>query len=37
MGWRIGRRTARETGIPEGLPYLTSFVTHAAIEAEATE
>ena len=35
MGWTIGRRTARETGIPQGLPYLTGFVMHAAIEAEA--
>ena len=35
MGWTIGRRTARETGIPQGLPYLTGFVMHAAIEGEA--
>ena len=35
MGWTIGRLTARETGIPQGLPYLTGFVMHAAIEAEA--
>ena len=35
MDWTIGRRTARETGIPQGLPYLTGFVMHAAIEAEA--
>ena len=35
MGCTIGRLTARETGIPEGLPYLTGFVMHAAIEAEA--
>jgi hypothetical protein len=34
MGWRISRRTARETGIPQGLPYLTGIVMHAAIEAE---
>ena len=34
MGWRISRRTAQETGIPQGLPYLTGFVMHAAIEAE---
>ncbi|HYF07618.1 MAG TPA: hypothetical protein VD970_08350, partial [Acetobacteraceae bacterium] len=26
MGWRIGRRTSRETGIPAGLPYLTGYV-----------
>ena len=35
MDWKIGRLTARETGIPQGLPYLTGFVVHAAIEAEA--
>lgn len=35
MGWTISRRTARETGIPRGLPYLTGFVTHCEIEAEA--
>jgi hypothetical protein len=31
MGWRIDRHTARETGIPRGLPYLTGWVTHFAI------
>ena len=31
QGWRIGRRTSRETGIPAGLPYLTGFVTHFQI------
>lgn len=35
VGWTIGRRTARETGIPRGLPYLTGFVTRCEIEAEA--
>ena len=35
MAWRISARTSRETGIPRGLPYLTGFVLHAAIEAEA--
>jgi hypothetical protein len=34
MGWTIGRRTARESGIPMGLPYLTGFVAQAGIEAE---
>jgi hypothetical protein len=34
MAWRIGRRTARETGIPHDLPYLTGFVANAEIEAE---
>ncbi len=37
MGWTIGHATARQTGIPLGLPYLTGFVMHAAIEAEATD
>ncbi len=37
MGWTISRATARETGIPKGLPYLTGFVMHAAIEAEAAD
>lgn len=37
MGWRIGRRMARETGIPEGLPYLTGLVgqMHALAELDA--
>lgn len=35
MGWSISRNTARDTGIPKGLPYLTGFVTHFAIEADA--
>ena len=35
MGWTINQATARETGIPQGLPYLTGFVMHAAIEADA--
>ena len=34
MGWTIGRRTSRETGIPHGLPYLNGYVMHAAIEAD---
>ena len=37
MGWTIDRRTAREHGIPHGLPYLTGFVTHCEILAEAEE
>ena len=36
MGWTIARRTEREMGIPRGLPYLTGFVTHCEIEAEAS-
>jgi hypothetical protein len=35
MAWSISRRTEREMGIPRGLPYLTGFVTHCEIEAEA--
>jgi hypothetical protein len=35
MGWAINRATSRATGIPTGLPYLTGFIMHAAIEAEA--
>ena len=34
MGWKISRRTARDTGIPHGLPYLTGFVTHCEIMAD---
>ena len=35
MGWRIGRRTSRATGIPAGRPYLTGMVLDAGIAAEA--
>jgi len=31
LGWRISRRTEREEGIPEGLPYLTGWVQHFAV------
>ena len=34
MGWRIDRKTSRETGIPHGLPYLTGLANHYAIMAE---
>jgi len=34
MGWTVGGATAREYGIPRGLPYLTGFVMNAAIEAD---
>ena len=34
IGWVNGRATAREYGIPRGLPYLTGFIMHATIEAE---
>jgi hypothetical protein len=34
MGWRIDRRMSRDTGIPQGLPYLTGLVEHYAIMAE---
>jgi hypothetical protein len=35
MGWRIDRRTSRDTGIPAGLPYLTGFATHFEILSDA--
>jgi hypothetical protein len=35
MNWTIGRRTSQDYGIPRGLPYLTGFVIHCAIEEEA--
>ena len=35
MGWTIGRQTAKQYGIPAGLPYLTGFVIHCAIIDEA--
>ena len=35
MGWKIDRSTAREHGIPKGLPYLTGFVGLYEIMAEA--
>lgn len=35
MGWSIGRESSLRTGIPRGLPYLTSFVINSAIEADA--
>jgi hypothetical protein len=37
QGWRIGRRTFSEEGIPAGLPYLTGWVTHFGILAEAAD
>jgi hypothetical protein len=36
QGWRIGRRTSRDEGIPAGLPYLTGWVTHFGILGETT-
>jgi hypothetical protein len=35
MGWTINRRTSKDSGIPQGLPYLTGFVIHCAITEEA--
>ena len=35
MGWKIGRLTNREHGIPRGLPYLTGFVIHCGIAEES--
>jgi hypothetical protein len=34
MGWRIDRCMSRDTGIPQGLPYLTGLAEHYAIMAE---
>ena len=34
MGWKIDRQTAKQYGIPKGLPYLTGFVLHCAINEE---
>jgi len=34
MGWRIDRKTSRETGIPRWLRYLTGFANHYTIIAE---
>lgn len=34
MGWKIGRLTSRDYGIPRGLPYLTGFVVHCGIVEE---
>ena len=31
QGWRITLRTARQHGIPTGLPYLTGWVAHFEI------
>jgi hypothetical protein len=36
QGWRIGRRTFRDEGIPAGLPYMTGWVTHFGILGETT-
>ena len=35
MGWTIGRRTSKDYGIPQGMPYLTGFVIHCEITEEA--
>lgn len=35
QSWRIDRTTSREHGIPHGLPYLTGWVAHFEIAAEA--
>lgn len=35
MAWTIDRQTSRETGIPRELPYLTGWVTHFEILADA--
>lgn len=35
MDWKIGLITARETGIPRGMPYLSGFVIHAQLIEES--
>jgi hypothetical protein len=35
MGWRIGRRLSRATGIPQALPYLLGLVADCEIRSEA--
>ena len=35
MSWTIGRQTAKQYGIPKGLPYLTGFVIHCEIVEES--
>ena len=37
LGWTIGVRTSRETGIPRRLPYLTGYAIHAEIEADSRD
>jgi len=34
MTWKINRHTAKDCGIPRGLPYLTGFVLHCEIAEE---
>jgi hypothetical protein len=34
MTWKINRHTAKDYGIPRGLPYLTGFVLHCEIAEE---
>ena len=36
MTWKINRHTAKDYGIPRGLPYLTGFVVHCEIAEEMT-
>lgn len=35
MGWKIGRQTSKDYGIPRGMPYLTGFVIHCEIVDES--
>ncbi|BAO82932.1 hypothetical protein SMCB_0704 [Serpentinimonas maccroryi] len=35
LGWKIGRQTSKDYGIPRGLPYLTGFVIHCEVTDEA--
>jgi hypothetical protein len=34
MGWKIGRQTCKQYGIPRGLPYLAGFMALCGISAE---
>lgn len=36
QGWRIGRATYREHGIPAGLPYLTGWVGYYEVVGEVS-
>ncbi|MGH8429728.1 MAG: hypothetical protein ACREUF_04920 [Solimonas sp.] len=35
MGWKIGRQTSKDYGIPRGLSYLTGFVIHCEIAEDS--
>ncbi|QLH37786.1 MAG: hypothetical protein HWD60_00555 [Defluviicoccus sp.] len=37
IGWRIGKPTEREYGIPRDLPYLTGWVMNREIEMQMSD